>query len=94
MSAPAPGAPARAIAARVIHAVIDEGRSLKAELGRQLPALRDSRDRALVEAMCFEALRWRRPYEHALTQWMSRPLPARERACMRCCWPVWRSCMR
>lgn len=63
----------------MICAVIDEGRSLKAELARQLPALRDSRDRALVEAMCFEALRWRRPYEHALTQWMSRPLPARER---------------
>lgn len=79
MSTPAPGAPARAIAARVVCAVIDEGVSLKAELGRQLPGVRDSRDRALVEAMCFEALRWRRPYEHALDAWMSRPLPARER---------------
>jgi 16S rRNA (cytosine967-C5)-methyltransferase len=79
MSTPAPGAPARAIAARVVSAVIDGGHSLKAELGRELPGVRDSRDRALVEAMCFEALRWRRPYEHALQAWMSRPLPARER---------------
>lgn len=79
MSAPAPGAPARAIAARVVSAVIDEGHSLKAELARQLPGVRDARDRALVEAMCFEALRWRRPYEHALSLWMSRPLPAREK---------------
>lgn len=79
MSTPAPGAPARAIAARVVSAVIDDGHSLKAELGRQLPGVRDSRDRALVEAMCFEALRWRRPYEYALHSWMDRPLPARER---------------
>lgn len=79
MSGPAPGAPARAVAARVLSAVLDEGRSLKAELARHLPALRDPRDRALVEAICFEALRWRRRYEHALSEWMQKPLPARAR---------------
>lgn len=79
MSGPGAGAPARAVAARVVSAVIDDGRSLKQELARYLPTLRDPRDRALVEAICFEALRWRRRYEHALGMWMSRPLPSRSR---------------
>lgn len=72
------GSAQRADAARIIAAVLGEGRSLKAALAAHLPAWRDPRDRALVEALCFEAIRHRRRYEHALSAWLARPLPARE----------------
>jgi 16S rRNA (cytosine967-C5)-methyltransferase len=65
-------------AARVLDAVVRRGRSLKAELARVLPALDDPRDRALVEAICFAALRQRHRYEAALRGWMPRPLGARD----------------
>src|SRR3546814_8171317 len=51
------GARPRAIAAQVLDAVLHRGRSLKVELAQALPALADVRDRALVEAICFAALR-------------------------------------
>jgi 16S rRNA (cytosine967-C5)-methyltransferase len=72
------GAGARAAAARAIDAVAHDGRSLKAVLGEVLPEIPDVRDRALVEAICFHALRHLRRYRHALAQWMDKPLPARE----------------
>ncbi|MFY2763762.1 16S rRNA (cytosine(967)-C(5))-methyltransferase RsmB [Arenimonas sp. MALMAid1274] len=77
MSAPA-GAALRARAARVLVSVLGEGRSLKAMLRQALPALPDPRDRALLEAICFGALRHRRRYEYALSQWLAKPLAARD----------------
>mgnify|MGYP006201559931 CR=1 FL=1 len=74
----APGSALRATAARVLGTVLGEGRSLKAVLGRALPEIPDARDRALLEAICFEALRHRRRYEHALGQWLQKPLPTRD----------------
>ncbi|MFC4726586.1 16S rRNA (cytosine(967)-C(5))-methyltransferase RsmB [Coralloluteibacterium thermophilus] len=68
-----PGVAARALAARILAAVLD-GRSLKAELAARLGTLPDPRDRAFVEALCFEALRRRRRYDFALSRWMARPL--------------------
>ncbi|ALN93869.1 ribosomal RNA small subunit methyltransferase B [Lysobacter gummosus] len=73
-----PGAQSRAIAARVLNAVLHRGRSLKAELAVALPALADPRDRALVEAICFAVLRQPLRYEAALTAWMPRPLSSRD----------------
>ena len=78
MNAPA-GAAVRAVAARVLAAVID-GASLKATLAQALPGVADVRDRALVEAVCFHATRHRRRYEHALAAWMPRPLGRRDAA--------------
>ena len=72
------GAAARAAAARAIDAVLHDGRSLKAVLDESLKSIADVRDRALVEAICFHALRHLRRYRHALSQWMDKPLPARE----------------
>lgn len=63
----------RAAAARVLDAVLHDGRSLKAELSRALPALPDPRDRALVEAICFAALRQRARADAALAAWMPKP---------------------
>ena len=77
MNSPA-GAALRARAARVLAAVLGEGRSLKAMLGQALPNVADPRDRALLEAICFGALRHRRRYDYALSQWLANPLAARD----------------
>ncbi len=72
------GAASRVAAARVLHAVLHRGRSLKAELAGALPKLEDARDRALVEAICFAALRQRARYDAALKAWIAKPLPKRD----------------
>ena len=69
MSSSAP----RVAAARVLDAVLHQGRSLKAEFARVLPTLPDPRDRALVEAICFAALRQRSRADAALAAWMPKP---------------------
>ncbi|QHQ29585.1 16S rRNA (cytosine(967)-C(5))-methyltransferase RsmB [Xanthomonas albilineans] len=73
-----PGVAPRVVAARVLVAVIDRGRSLKAELAAALPGLPDARDRALVEAICFAVLRRRPAYEAALRLWLQKQLPQRD----------------
>ncbi|HEY0333252.1 MAG TPA: 16S rRNA (cytosine(967)-C(5))-methyltransferase RsmB [Stenotrophomonas sp.] len=80
MSAPAdsPGVATRVLAARVLGAVIVQGRSLKGELATALPSLPELRDRALVEAICFAALRRRAVYQKALEGWLERPLMRRD----------------
>lgn len=72
------GVQPRVVATDVIDAVLHRGRSLKAELSTALPALADPRDRALVEAICFAALRNRARFDAALKAWMPRPLPRRD----------------
>ncbi|HEY5972890.1 MAG TPA: 16S rRNA (cytosine(967)-C(5))-methyltransferase RsmB [Pseudoxanthomonas sp.] len=71
---PIPGVATRVLAAKVLDAVIHGGRSLKAELAKALPQLPDPRDRALLEAMCFSALRQRARYDAALQLWLQKPL--------------------
>jgi 16S rRNA (cytosine967-C5)-methyltransferase len=73
-----PGVAVRVCAARVLDAVMHRGRSLKTELAQALPDLPDPRDRALVEAICFAALRQRARADAALAAWMPRPLPRRD----------------
>ena len=80
MTAVPAGAKVRASAARVIAAVRFEGVSLRAALQPLLPRLPDPRDRALVEAICFGALRHVRRYEALLARLLQRPLPARARS--------------
>jgi len=72
------GAAPRVTAARVLDAVLHRGRSFKAELSTQLPALADTRDRALVEAICFAVLRQPARFEAALKAWIPRPLGKRD----------------
>jgi 16S rRNA (cytosine967-C5)-methyltransferase len=71
----AAGAALRAEAARVLVAVLDEGRSLKAVLAGVLPGIADPRDRGLLEAIVFAALRFERRYAFALSRWLAKPLP-------------------
>jgi 16S rRNA (cytosine967-C5)-methyltransferase len=67
------GAGVRAAAARVLDAVLHRGRSLKSELAPLLPTLPDPRDRALLEAIVFAALRQHARYAAALALWMKAP---------------------
>lgn len=74
----APGVATRVLAAQVLDAVIHGGRSLKAELASALGQLQDPRDRALLEAICFSALRQRARYDAALQSWLQRPLAEKD----------------
>jgi 16S rRNA (cytosine967-C5)-methyltransferase len=67
------GAAARMAAVRVLDAVVQRGRSLKSELSSALPPIPDPRDRALVEAIVFAALRNRARYDATLAAWMAKP---------------------
>ncbi|KAF1699222.1 16S rRNA (cytosine(967)-C(5))-methyltransferase [Pseudoxanthomonas jiangsuensis] len=69
----APGVEVRVHAAQVLDAVVHRGRSLKSELAPVLPRLADPRDRALLEAIVFAALRGRYRYEPALRGWLQKP---------------------
>lgn len=86
MSTLGPGAALRVEAARVLSAVLDDGRSLKAVLSAALPKIADPRDRGLLEAIVFAALRHQRRYTFVLSRWLARPLPvgnAKDRAVAR-----------
>jgi 16S rRNA (cytosine967-C5)-methyltransferase len=63
----------RAIAARALTEVTG-GRSLKAVLTQRLPGLRDSRDRALCEALCHAVLRRRARDAALLEALLDKPL--------------------
>lgn len=69
-----PGVATRVLAAKVLEAVIHRGRSLKGELATALGQITDPRDRALLEAICFSALRQRARYDAALQSWLQKPL--------------------
>lgn len=69
----APGVETRVLAAQVLDAVVHRGRSLKSELAGALPRLADPRDRALLEAIAFAALRGRYRYDPALRGWLQKP---------------------
>ena len=69
----APGVQVRVLAAQVLDAVVHRGRSLKSELAGALPRLSDPRDRALLEAIAFTALRGRYRYAPALHGWLQKP---------------------
>lgn len=72
------GTASRLAAARILDAVLHRGRSLKGEFANALPKLADPRDRALVEAICFAALRARARYAAALEGWVAKPLGQRD----------------
>jgi 16S rRNA (cytosine967-C5)-methyltransferase len=71
---PAPGVALRIAATQTLGVVLQRQRSLKAELAQRLPTLRDVRDRALLEAIVFIAIRGQAQYDAALKAWVPKPL--------------------
>jgi 16S rRNA (cytosine967-C5)-methyltransferase len=67
------GVATRLAATRVLDAVLHHGRSLKAALAQALPGIEDPRDRALVEAIVFAAVRERSRFDAAIAGWMAKP---------------------
>ena len=72
------GVAVRVAAARVLDVVMHRGRSLKATLAAALPALADARDRALLEAIVFAALRQHARFDAAIEAWLAKPLGPRD----------------
>lgn len=71
------GAQVRVAAARAVLQVL-QGRSLKAALTQERGAFADSRDRALLEAICNGSIRNRRALEFALAHFLAQPLERRD----------------
>ncbi|MBN8262691.1 MAG: 16S rRNA (cytosine(967)-C(5))-methyltransferase, partial [Xanthomonadales bacterium] len=72
------GVAVRVSATRVLDVVMHRGRSLKATLAAALPALADARDRALLEAIVFAALRQHARFDVAIEAWLAKPLGLRD----------------
>jgi 16S rRNA (cytosine967-C5)-methyltransferase len=73
-----PGVLIRVIATRAVCDVLAGQRSLKSVLQTHLETIPDGRDRALLEAICFNTLRHHQYYEFVLKQWMNKPLAKRD----------------
>ncbi len=76
-----PGASVRASAARVITQVLAQGRSLKAELGLARNDFDDTRDKALLEAICLSVIRHKRSLEYALNKFLQKSLQRQDPLC-------------
>lgn len=68
----------RAAAARVVLAVAYEGRTLDSALARELPAIDEARDRALLKSLSFESVRWFVRFDAAVGKLLDRPLRRRD----------------
>lgn len=74
------GAAARALAANLILAVLDQRQSLSDQLDEALGKVESSRDRALVRRLCNNLLRNRPALEWRLRQLLQKPLPRKARS--------------
>jgi len=73
-----PGTEVRILAGKMVAQVLAGKRSLKAVIQQHIGELKDPRDRALLEAICFTTLRHHRYYDFVLSQWLSKPLPRKD----------------
>jgi 16S rRNA (cytosine967-C5)-methyltransferase len=71
---PKDGSEPRAAAARVLAAVMADGRSLSASLPGHLAILSDPKDRALAQEICFGVLRWLPRLDFWLRRLLTRPM--------------------
>ncbi len=68
------GSAPRATAARVLAAVVADGRSLSACLPEHLASLSDPKDRALAQEICYGVLRWMPRLDDWLRRLFTRPM--------------------
>ncbi len=69
---------ARAIAARILASVLEEGQTLTALLPHELAKLRDRRDQALAQELCYGVTRYYFRLEFLLQQLLERELKSRD----------------
>ena len=68
----------RAIAAKAICRVVDNGQTLDAAMAEYLPAVERRDDRGFVKELCFGTLRWFDQLEFFLDRYLSKPLKPRD----------------
>ena len=68
----------RGIAAEILAQVIGDGRSLTAALVSPLNKLKDSKDRAFVQALCYGVIRHYFALDYILAQLLGKPLKAKD----------------
>ena len=68
----------RAVAAKTICRVVDNGLTLDAALAEYLPAVERLDDRGFVKELCFGTLRWFDQLEFILEQYLNKPLKPRD----------------
>ena len=69
---------ARAVAARVLVQVVDEGRSLTDVLPEYLKTIQDARQRALIQEISYGTLRWYYRLDSLLGQLLRKPLKKKD----------------
>jgi 16S rRNA (cytosine967-C5)-methyltransferase len=68
----------RAAAARVIAQVVEQGKSLSDSLPSEVSRFTDSRDRALLQAICFGVCRWYFPLQTIVEQLLDKPMKQKD----------------
>lgn len=69
----------RAMAARAVMAVIEQGATLEAALAAQDTTGLEDRDRAHIQALAFGAVRWHHRHQAIVAELLDRPLRSRDR---------------
>ena len=69
----------RALAARCLYAVVDQGRSLSQELPKQQALVESGKDKGLLQELCYGVLRYLPELEHHVRQFLKKPLTGKQR---------------
>lgn len=69
----------RALAARCLYAVVDQGRSLNDELPKQQLLVDSPKDKGLLQELCYGVLRYLPELEHQVRRFVNKPLTGKQR---------------
>lgn len=69
----------RAIAARCLFAVVDQGRSLNDELPKQQSLIESPKDKGLLQEICYGVLRYLPELDHHVRRFVNKPLTGKQR---------------
>lgn len=69
----------RALAARCLYAVVDNGRSLSEELPKQQLLLESGKDKGLLQELCYGVLRYLPELEQHVRRFVKKPLTGKQR---------------
>ena len=78
MAKKAPSASARIVAANVLVRVLKNYQQLDVCLADALPQIKEARDRALTQELCYGVLRWLPQLQNVVTQLLDRPVRRRD----------------